>query len=146
MSVIVVISIFITLCTCTIIMWVRDVLRDYDLQRRRGVQRRRLLLQQQRQAAQQPARVSRLSFKLDYFSGEGEVTVLYTHKNGKVVFENECPCHTHPPLQLAAVPVGAPPPSDGQTTPSSEASADTLTAVEDLEHPGQYHAILYSHV
>ena len=35
MSVIVVVSIFITLCTCTLVMWIRDVLRDYDAQRRR---------------------------------------------------------------------------------------------------------------
>ena len=34
MTVIVVISIFISLCTCTLILWVRDVLRDYDAQRR----------------------------------------------------------------------------------------------------------------
>ena len=41
MSVIVVISIFITLCTCTLVMWIRDVLRDYDTQRRRRALRRR---------------------------------------------------------------------------------------------------------
>lgn len=41
MSIIVVISIFVTLCTCTVLIWVRDVIRDYDLQRRRGLQRRR---------------------------------------------------------------------------------------------------------
>ena len=53
MSVIVVVSIFITLCTCTVMMWVRDVIRDYDLQRRRGLQRRRILLEQQQQQQQQ---------------------------------------------------------------------------------------------
>ena len=34
MSVIVIVSIFISLCTCTLVLWVRDVLRDYDSQRR----------------------------------------------------------------------------------------------------------------
>lgn len=41
MSVIVVTSIFITLCTCTVIMWLRDVMRDYDHSRRQ-VQRRQV--------------------------------------------------------------------------------------------------------
>ena len=44
MSVIVVVSIFISLCTCSLVVWVREVLRDYDMQRRR---RRRALHRQQ---------------------------------------------------------------------------------------------------
>ena len=42
MSVIVVISIFVSLCTCTVLMWVSDVVRDYDEQRRAALQRRRM--------------------------------------------------------------------------------------------------------
>lgn len=49
MTVIVVISIFITLCTCTILMWVRDVVRDFEIQRNLSIQRRRATLQQQQQ-------------------------------------------------------------------------------------------------
>ncbi len=29
-----IISIFVSLCTCTVLMWVSDVVRDYDEQRR----------------------------------------------------------------------------------------------------------------
>ncbi len=43
MSVIVIISIFVSLCTCTVLMWVSDVVRDYDEQRRAALQRRRML-------------------------------------------------------------------------------------------------------
>lgn len=47
MTVIVVISIFITLCTCTVLMWVRDVVRDFEIQRSLSIQRRRAMAQQQ---------------------------------------------------------------------------------------------------
>ncbi len=43
MSVIVIISIFVSLCTCTVLMWVSDVVRDYDEQRRAALQRRRMI-------------------------------------------------------------------------------------------------------
>lgn len=52
MTVIVVISIFITLCTCTVLMWVRDVVRDFEIQRNLSIQRRRATLQQQQQQQQ----------------------------------------------------------------------------------------------
>lgn len=84
MSVIVVVSIFITLCTCTVIMWVRDVLRDYDIQRRRGMQRRRFMLQQQ---------------------------------------QRQTPPN---PVEIVAPPPGR------VTPPSSEASVDTLTGVQEI--------------
>lgn len=53
MTVIVVISIFITLCTCTVLMWVRDVVRDFEIQRSLSIQRRRAMAQQQQQQQQQ---------------------------------------------------------------------------------------------
>ena len=57
MTVIVVISIFITLCTCTVLMWVRDVVRDFEIQRSLSIQRRRVIVQQQQQQQQQQGRV-----------------------------------------------------------------------------------------
>ena len=39
MTVIVVTSIFVTLCTCTVMMWLRDVLKDYDVHRRQAQRR-----------------------------------------------------------------------------------------------------------
>jgi hypothetical protein len=53
MTVIVVISIFITLCTCTVLMWVRDVVRDFEIQRSLSIQRRRAMAHQQQQQQQQ---------------------------------------------------------------------------------------------
>ena len=46
MTIIVVISILITLCTCTVLIWVRDVLNDFEERRAMRLQRRRGLLQQ----------------------------------------------------------------------------------------------------
>lgn len=57
MTVIVVISIFITLCTCTVLMWVRDVVRDFEIERTLSIQRRRAMVQQQQQQQQQRSRV-----------------------------------------------------------------------------------------
>lgn len=45
MTVIVVISILITLCTCTVLMWVRDVLNDFEERRAMGRQRRQEMIQ-----------------------------------------------------------------------------------------------------
>ena len=45
MSVIVVISILITLCTCTLLLWVRDVIHDLEERRGIGVGRRRQVAQ-----------------------------------------------------------------------------------------------------
>lgn len=46
MTVIVVISILITLCTCTLLIWMRDVIHDFEERRARRLQSRRGLQQQ----------------------------------------------------------------------------------------------------
>ena len=64
MTVIVVISIFITLCTCTVLIWVRDVVRDFEVQRSLSIQRRRAVVQQQRQQRQQQQQYGRVGLQV----------------------------------------------------------------------------------
>lgn len=120
MSVIVVISIFVTLCTCTLVMWLRDVLRDYDTQRRRraALQRRQVTTgavvgntqQQQQQQRQQ--------------SGGRPVVI------------------PRPPHSATASPTEVPPPyppsdEDRATPTPSEISVSTAAGIEDVTTSSQ---------
>ena len=64
MTVIVVISIFITLCTCTVLMWVRDVVRDFEIQRTLSIQRRRAMAHQQQQQQQEQQQDRRVGLQV----------------------------------------------------------------------------------
>lgn len=129
MSVIVVISIFVTLCTCTLVMWIRDVVKDYDTQRRRRAALQRLQAstgavvgntqqQQQQQQLQQQQGGGR--------GGLPRVPAVIPRPPHSVA------------ISSTDVPPPYPPSDEDRATPTpSETSVSTAAGIEDLTTSSQ---------
>jgi hypothetical protein len=123
MSVIVVISIFISLCTCTLVLWIRDVLRDYDTQRRRRG------LQRQQMTTAGAAVVGTQQQQQQQGGGRGE------RPRGPIMMPRPPHSATVGATDLPPYPQGAD--NDRATPTPSDISVSTGTGVEDVTTSSQ---------